>query len=222
MAASSSSDGASARAEAGEEGVIRAEDLAPSAFAAGDAASAAELAALGVKRADDLDYDEANLTALDSHPVDAAKLASAKKEKYLAVVAREGVQLLIRRIFALPYEATEDGPMAVLPRARTHIPRRLPVPETRPETKWERFAKEKGIKKTKRSRMVLDEQTGEWAPRWGYKVSAWAAVSLRRWLVVCFPQFAHGRQFARPRVPCRAQQAPSPPPPSRLACLAAC
>ncbi|KAA0171922.1 hypothetical protein FNF27_06193 [Cafeteria roenbergensis] len=105
MAASSSSDGASARAEAGEEGVIRAEDLAPSAFAAGDAASAAELAALGVKRADDLDYDEANLTALDSHPVDAAKLASAKKEKYLAVVAREGVQLLIRRIFALPYEA---------------------------------------------------------------------------------------------------------------------
>jgi regulator of ribosome biosynthesis len=32
-----------------------------------------------------------------------------------------------------------------------------------------RFAKEKGIQNKKKERMVMDERTGEWAPRWGYK-----------------------------------------------------
>lgn len=150
--------------------MLRAEDVAPSAFAATDATEAADLAVLGVKRPDDLDYDLANMTALDSHPVDASKLAGAGREKYLARVARSGVQLLLHRVFALPYEATPDGPMAVLPRARLRLPRRLPIPVGREETKWEKFAKEKGIKKKKRSRMVVDEQTGEFMPRWGYKV----------------------------------------------------
>ena len=30
-----------------------------------------------------------------------------------------------------------------------------------------RFAKEKGIQNKKKERMVMDERTGEWAPRWG-------------------------------------------------------
>jgi regulator of ribosome biosynthesis len=34
-------------------------------------------------------------------------------------------------------------------------------------TKWEKFAKEKGIKKRKRSKMVFDEQTDEWRRRHG-------------------------------------------------------
>jgi regulator of ribosome biosynthesis len=35
-------------------------------------------------------------------------------------------------------------------------------------TKWEKFAKEKGIKKRKRSKLVYDEQTDEWKRRHGY------------------------------------------------------
>ena len=35
-------------------------------------------------------------------------------------------------------------------------------------TKWEKFAKDKGIKKRKRSKMVFDEQTDEWKRRHGY------------------------------------------------------
>jgi regulator of ribosome biosynthesis len=151
--------------------VLRAEDIAPSAFAAEDASLAAELATLGVRRPDDLEYDAANLTAWDSHPVDKSKLRKAMREKYLARRARDSVQLLLHKVFALPYEPTADGPMAVLPRARIILPRRLPVPAARAETKWEAFAKEKGIKKQKRSRMVYDEPTGEWKPRWGYQVS---------------------------------------------------
>lgn len=38
-------------------------------------------------------------------------------------------------------------------------------------TTWEKFAKEKGIKKRKRSeRMEWDEKAKAWRPRWGYKV----------------------------------------------------
>ena len=36
-------------------------------------------------------------------------------------------------------------------------------------TRWEKFAKEKGIVKRKRERMVFDEKKNEFAPRWGYK-----------------------------------------------------
>lgn len=47
--------------------------------------------------------------------------------------------------------------------------RAKPIPEAKKETKWEKFAKEKGIQKKKRARMIWDEQTNEWRPRWGYK-----------------------------------------------------
>jgi regulator of ribosome biosynthesis len=155
------------------DAVLRAEDIAPSAFASQESQTAAELASLGISKADDLDYDEAHLTAHDSHPLERGKLSSAKKrEKYLASITRDNVQLLLRRVFALPYDRTEDGPMAIFPPPRSRLPRRLPVPEEKEETRWERFAREKGIKKQKRSRMVWDEQWNEWRPRYGYKVGA--------------------------------------------------
>jgi regulator of ribosome biosynthesis len=45
-----------------------------------------------------------------------------------------------------------------------------PLPRPNVETKWEKFAKAKGIgaNKTKRSRKVFDESTGEWKFRHGY------------------------------------------------------
>jgi hypothetical protein len=43
------------------------------------------------------------------------------------------------------------------------------LPKKKAETKWEKFAKAKGIKKQKRSRMVFDELTQTYKPRWGYK-----------------------------------------------------
>lgn len=47
--------------------------------------------------------------------------------------------------------------------------RAKPIPAPRKDTKWEKFAAEKGIQKKKRSRMIWDEQSNEWRPRWGYK-----------------------------------------------------
>ncbi|CAN0478644.1 unnamed protein product, partial [Ectocarpus sp. 8 AP-2014] len=37
------------------------------------------------------------------------------------------------------------------------------------ETRWDRFAKEKGITGSKRSRMLWDDDLKEWRPRHGYK-----------------------------------------------------
>jgi regulator of ribosome biosynthesis len=45
----------------------------------------------------------------------------------------------------------------------------LQVPKEKELTKWEKFAKEKGIVKKKRSRMLFDEEKGEYLPRFGYK-----------------------------------------------------
>lgn len=49
------------------------------------------------------------------------------------------------------------------------LPRAHKLIEEKPETKWEKFAREKGIKNTKRERMVYDEDMGEFRPRYGYK-----------------------------------------------------
>lgn len=73
------------------------------------------------------------------------------------------------RLRALPTEMSETGPVTVLPAEVSSLPRFKKIPEAKPETKWEKFAREKGIKKTKRDRMVFDESTGEFAPRFGYK-----------------------------------------------------
>ena len=48
------------------------------------------------------------------------------------------------------------------------LPREKPIPKEKPLTKWERFRLEKGITaKGKRSRMVYDETTKDWVPRFG-------------------------------------------------------
>jgi regulator of ribosome biosynthesis len=43
------------------------------------------------------------------------------------------------------------------------------LPKPNPPTKWELFAKKKGIKKQTTPNTVFGEETGEWVPVWGYK-----------------------------------------------------
>jgi regulator of ribosome biosynthesis len=57
----------------------------------------------------------------------------------------------------------------VLPSETSVLPREKRIPEPKPETRWEKFSKEKGIKNKKRERMVYEEDTQEWKPRFGYK-----------------------------------------------------
>lgn len=90
-----------------------------------------------------------------------------RTEELLKTVAEEGVKQLVTSIFELPTEPAEVGRMARLPAPTIEIPREKPVPEPKPLTRWEQYAKERGIKNTKRDRMVWDEKTDEWKPRYG-------------------------------------------------------
>lgn len=49
------------------------------------------------------------------------------------------------------------------------MPRAKPVPKPRPLTKWQEFAKLKGIQKKKKSKLSWDEQLQKWVPLYGYK-----------------------------------------------------
>lgn len=73
------------------------------------------------------------------------------------------------RLFECPVERSEIGPLAVLPSEKSVLPREKHVPEPKQDTKWEKFAKEKGIKNKKRERMVFEENSQEFRPRFGYK-----------------------------------------------------
>lgn len=68
-----------------------------------------------------------------------------------------------------------------LPRPTNPLPRWKPLPKPKAPTKWELFARKKGIGKyggnlkggaaleDRKKNMVYDEESGEWVKKWGYK-----------------------------------------------------
>eukprot|EP01126_Amoeba_proteus_P006296 TRINITY_DN1219_c0_g2_i1.p1 TRINITY_DN1219_c0_g2~~TRINITY_DN1219_c0_g2_i1.p1 ORF type:complete len:297 (-),score=68.91 TRINITY_DN1219_c0_g2_i1:112-1002(-) len=77
------------------------------------------------------------------------------------------VQNLFEKVFNLPSTKSDVGALATLPPPTTRTPREKPIPTTKPETKWEKFAKEKGIKRKKRDSKVFDPVSNDFKPRWG-------------------------------------------------------
>eukprot|EP00768_Dysnectes_brevis_P003201 gnl/Dysnectes_brevis/2297_a2703_2356.p1 GENE.gnl/Dysnectes_brevis/2297_a2703_2356~~gnl/Dysnectes_brevis/2297_a2703_2356.p1 ORF type:complete len:221 (+),score=67.13 gnl/Dysnectes_brevis/2297_a2703_2356:24-665(+) len=114
---------------------------------------------------DDLDFELFYLSAVD--PKRISKNAKRFTEDNIIKRATQNIQLLVDQIFDLPREDTDEGPVAVIPTVTFRLPREKPVPVDRPQTKWEQFAKEKGIKKRKRDRRVWDDKREEYRARWG-------------------------------------------------------
>jgi len=77
------------------------------------------------------------------------------------------VQTVVDALFALPPGKEGLRRVVALPAPVTRLPRQKPLPKPKAETKWEAFAKSKGIGKTKRERMVYDEHAQDWRPRFG-------------------------------------------------------
>ena len=119
-----------------------------------------------------VDLDLGNLAASDPAPVDPDVFGRAPSDSATAAAISRGrdvLQRLVADLFTLPSEADVNGRYVELPAGATQFPRTKPLPPTeKPMTKWEKFAKEKGIKKRKRSKLVYDEQTDEWKRRHGY------------------------------------------------------
>lgn len=111
-----------------------------------------------VDKEDDLQYDLGHLCAFDPTPVDAEALRE-DREGHLLRTARDNMQLLANQLYGLLANAQEKSVIR-LPPPVTQLPREKPLPEARQLTRWEKFAKEKGIVKHKRSKMVWDEVSG--------------------------------------------------------------
>lgn len=104
-------------------------------------------------------------------------------ESALQETARDGTQSLLNQLLTTCNitSSVEHGVLLNLPAPNTVLPRHKPIPTPKPPTKWELFARKKGIgkfsskpgaalaDKERRKNLVYDETTGEWVPKWGYK-----------------------------------------------------
>lgn len=117
-----------------------------------------------------LELDLGSLLACDAAATDASAADRAGARAWAEERARDVLQRLVAELFALPSETDAGGRFAQLPEPTTRFPRTRALPPSElPMTKWEQFAKTKGIKKRKRSKEVLEEHTDEYKRRYGYK-----------------------------------------------------
>lgn len=134
-----------------------------------------------------VNYDFGNLAVFDPNPLDRTVLTSGDLDaldEELKAVTRDNVQLLVGQLLQLPVKKTVAGvssgstgankqdssvTLFVLPEPSSTLPREKPLPKKKAPTKWELFAAKKGIqKKAKDGKLVYDEETGKWIPKWGY------------------------------------------------------
>lgn len=128
-----------------------------------------KLKSIHVEKAIDLEIDVGSLIAVDNNLLDEKALRS-NTETYIQSLARDNAQLLFNEIWKLPSEKMQDATVAQLPAPTLVLPREKHIPKPKPLTKWEEFAKLKGIVKRKKgSKMEWDEESKSWKPRWGYK-----------------------------------------------------
>ena len=138
-----------------------------------------------VDKEDDLTYDLGHLVAFDPSPIDHAAIAK-DASAYLLTCARDNMQLLSNRLYGLLEGKTSKAAIE-LPPPVTRLPREKPLPQDQPLTRWEKFAKAKGIVKKKRSKMVWDEATQQWAPRYGYGRASNPKAAPDNWVVEAKP-----------------------------------
>nr|XP_028592650.1 ribosome biogenesis regulatory protein homolog [Podarcis muralis] len=152
----------------------------------------------------ELEFDVGNLLAVDKNPAPRGVGAGCpQREALLRALARDNTQLLVGQLWALPSERAEGGAgpvVARLPDPSTRLPREKPLPKPKPLTRWEQFARLKGIRPTRKKRgtLVWDEAAKEWRRRWGYQRAG--GDPSRDWLLEV-PDSAHPLedQFAKKR-----------------------
>ncbi|CAK1546996.1 unnamed protein product [Leptosia nina] len=130
----------------------------------------------------ELEFDVGTLLTSDTNDLD-SKLIKSDQERdiYLQSLARDNTQLLLNKIWELPTERIDEAIVVRLPQPTTVLPRAKPVPKPKPLTKWQEFAKAKGITKTKKSKLEWDEQLQKWVPLYGFRKAA--AEKEKNWLI---------------------------------------
>jgi regulator of ribosome biosynthesis len=131
-------------------------------------------------------YDLGYLTAVDPNPLPSTSslLAQsyAERNATLQTIARDGAQSLLNTLLTTcTITSTPDGLVMSPPAPVNFLPRWKPLPKPKAPTKWEQFARKKGIGKfggslkggaaleERKKNLVYDEESGEWVKKWGYK-----------------------------------------------------
>ncbi|CAF9915393.1 MAG: hypothetical protein GOMPHAMPRED_000738 [Gomphillus americanus] len=112
-------------------------------------------------------FDLGNLTVFDENIV-----SSNPSNAEIASISRDCAQALINQLLTTCtiHTSSKNGTLIKLPAPSTPLPREKPLPAPKQETKWEKFARKKGITKSKETgSKVYDEELGEWVSKWGYK-----------------------------------------------------
>jgi len=134
----------------------------PAKKAKAESSAKPEVKSAFVARDDNLTYDLHHMAAYDIAPLPPAD--------QLFHHTRDSVQLLLNKIYSMPQIKSEEGQKIKVPEAALFVlPRIRPIPVAQPKTRWEKFMEARGMEKQKRSRLVWDESSGDWKPRWGYK-----------------------------------------------------
>ena len=116
----------------------------------------------------DVEFDIGNLMMTDPNELDTKRLKESSSE-YIRSLTRDDTQLFVNQIWNLDIEKIDGSQVVTLAEPKTRIPRARRIPKAKPLTKWEEFAKAKGIQKKKKDKKVFDEVTKTWKPTYGYK-----------------------------------------------------
>ncbi|KAK7330124.1 hypothetical protein VNO77_24310 [Canavalia gladiata] len=122
------------------------------------------------KQPQQYEVDLGNLMVFDPH-ITFPSQPPLSRENLIGDCLLKGTQLVqavADALFTLPSTEDVDGPLVRLPAPVTKLPREKHLPKPKPPTKWESFAKKKGIQNRKKDKIVYDEQSGTWKRRYGY------------------------------------------------------
>lgn len=117
-------------------------------------------------------HDAGHLMVTDPNPLTSLQSADpASLEQILAAEAKAAAQSLVDHLLtSCPISSTSDGVIMSLPKAVYQLPREKPIPTPKPPTKWQQFAKKRGIApKPREGKLVYDEEKKDWVPKYGYK-----------------------------------------------------
>lgn len=150
-----------------------------------------------VTKATPYTFDLGHLLAIDPNPLSpTTTTTTTNQNEILKATARDGAQSLLNTLLSTrPIASTPEGLSLSLPQVESHLPRWKPLPKPKPPTKWESFARKKGIGKfggaasggakleDRKKNMVYDEESGEWVKKWGYKGKNKEGEGAGDWLV---------------------------------------
>ena len=109
-----------------------------------------------------LNFDVGNLAVFDPSPI------SDHSEDGLRENCRQATQELLEKLLALPaVDALQSLAVKEIPEPTIRLPRALPLPKPQAMTRWQQFAKKKGIVKHKKGAMQYDDRSERWMARHG-------------------------------------------------------